>query len=119
MNNPKIIRLSEVYLIAAEAAVKTGDAAKAAGYINTLRQNRIDGYADVASVTIDDVLWEYRVELFCENQSTFCYWRNKKSVHVDQASGEKDINYDDYRTILPIPQREIDYNSGVKQNSGY
>lgn len=119
VNNPKIIRLSEVYLIAAEAAVKTGDAAKAAGYINTLRQNRIDGYADVASVTIDDVLWEYRVELFCENQSTFCYWRNKKSVHVDQASGEKDINYDDYRTILPIPQREIDYNSGVKQNPGY
>ncbi len=119
VNNPKIIRLSEVYLMAAEAAVKTGDAAKAAGYINTLRQNRIDGYTDVATVTIDDVLWEYRVELFAENQYTFCYWRNKKSVHADQASGEKDINYDDYRTILPIPQREIDYNNSLIQNPGY
>lgn len=119
VNNPKIIRLSEVYLIAAEAALKTGDAAKAAGYVNTLCKNRIDGYEDVASVTIDDVLWQYRVELFAENQYTFCYWRNKKSVRADQASGEKDINYDDYRTILPIPQREIDYNSAIVQNPGY
>ena len=40
VNNPKIIRLSDVYLIAAEAAFKTGG--DAASYINTLRQNRIE-----------------------------------------------------------------------------
>lgn len=120
INNPKIIRLSEVYLIAAEATLKANnDGAKAATYVNTLLKNRIDNYEDVASVDIDDVLWQYRVEFFAENQYTFCYWRNKKSVVVDQIEGNKNINYDDYRTIWPIPQSEIDYNNELVQNPEY
>ena len=42
VNNPKVVRLSEVYLIAAEAALKAGDTSAAAGYMNTLRKNRIE-----------------------------------------------------------------------------
>lgn len=40
VNNPKVIRLSEVYLIAAEAALKSinDNGASAAEYINTLRK---------------------------------------------------------------------------------
>ena len=44
VNNPKVVRLSEVYLIAAEAALKAGDTSAAAGYMNTLRKNRIENY---------------------------------------------------------------------------
>jgi hypothetical protein len=116
VNNPKIIRLSELYLIAAEAYSNLGDAAKAAEYINTLRKNRIEGYKDVASVTIDDILNEYTYELYQENQIAFAYWRNKKSV--TNVYG-KEVKYDDERTILPIPQREIDLNANLKQNAGY
>ena len=103
VNNPKIIRLSEVYLIAAEAALKTnGDAVS---YVNTLRKNRISDYVEVKSVTLDDILFERRIELMAENSMSFDYWRNKKSV-VNPYVGE--IKYNDYRTILPIPQAEID-----------
>ena len=103
VNNPKIIRLSEVYLIAAEAALKTG--ADATTYINTLRKNRIADYNDVNSITLDDILFERRIELFAENSMSFDYWRNKKSV-VNPYIGE--IKYTDHLVILPIPQVEID-----------
>lgn len=56
VNNIKVIRLSEVYLIAAEAALKTGG--DAAVYINALRSNRIEGYEDVDVVTMADILDE-------------------------------------------------------------
>lgn len=103
VNNPKIIRLSEVYLIAAEAAQKTGG--DAAYYINTLRKNRIADYTDVTTVSLDDILFERRVELMAENSMSFDYWRNKKSIK-NPFVGE--VKYDDYRAILPIPQGEID-----------
>ena len=103
INSPKIIRLSEVYLIAAEAALKGGG--NAASYVNTLRKNRITDYTDVASVTLDDILFERRIELMAENNMSFDYWRNKKSIK-NPFVGE--VKYDDYRVILPIPQGEID-----------
>lgn len=117
VNNPKIIRLSEVYLIAAEAELKANnDGAAAAGYINDIERNRVTGYTDVASVTIDDVIFEYEKELFAENQIAFAFWRNKQSV-TNQVGNV--ISYDNDRTIMPIPQREIDYDSTLKQNNGY
>lgn len=116
VNNPKIIRLSEVYLIAAEASVKLGKTAEAASYINAIEGKRVTDYRDVESVTIDDVIFEYEKELFAENQIAFAYWRNRQSV-TNQL--DKVINYDDNRTILPIPQREIDYNPALEQNPGY
>ena len=50
-------------------------------------------------------MFERRIELMAENSMSFDYWRNKKSV-VNPYVGE--IKYNDYRTILPIPQAEID-----------
>ncbi len=116
VNNPKLVRLSEMYLIAAEGYANTGNGAKAAEMLNALRANRIEGYEPVATATLDDVLMEYTIELFCENQIAFAYWRNKKSV-TNQAGQE--IPYNHNQTILPIPQREIDINPELAQNPGY
>ena len=125
VNNPKIIRLSEVYLIAAEAQwhidnpgsyTLTGTSAAAAKYINAIQKNRIEGYEDVTSVTLQDILHQYEIELFCENQITYAYWRNHQSV---TSSNEVEIKYNDYRTILPIPQAERDYNKELQQNPKY
>lgn len=117
VNNPKIIRLSEIYLIAAEAELKgNNDGGAAAKYINDIEKNRVTGYTDVATVTIDDIIFEYEKELFAENQIAFAFWRNKQSIKNQVGST---INYNDNRTILPIPQREIDYDSTLKQNDGY
>lgn len=114
-NNPKIIRLSEVYLIAAEAShyLNNGEAAK---YINEIRKNRIVDYENVSSVTIDDILTEYMIEMFEENQIAFAYWRNKKTI-TNQVGQE--IAWDNDRAVFPIPQREIDLNANLVQNKGY
>ena len=36
---------------------------------------------------------------------------------IDQYG--KEVKFDDEKTILPIPQREIDLNASLKQNAGY
>jgi starch-binding outer membrane protein, SusD/RagB family len=120
LNNPKVIRLSEVYLIAAEAKVKGGSAAgdrSAADYINALRRNRIEGYADVASVTLDDVLDERRKELAAEGHRNWDAWRNGKSIYSPRLNREIDGHFE--RAILPIPKRERDISSKLVQNPGY
>lgn len=113
-NNIKVIRLSEVALIAAEAALKSsGDAA---GYMNELRANRITGYTDVASVTLEDILNERRKELFAEGQIAFDYWRNGLTV----VNGSFSTGPQNYRTVLPLPKEEIDLAKGaLQQNPGY
>lgn len=116
-NNIKVCRLSEVYLIAAEAALKAGNMTKATKYINDLRKNRITGYVDVATLTIDDIINERRKELFAEGQIAFDYWRNGKSFKCGPAT----FGPTDNKNVLPIPQDEIDV-CGVdilKQNPGY
>ena len=113
-NNIKVIRLSEVYLIAAESALHLG--ADAAAFLNELRSKRIVGYVDVPSVTLDDILNERRKELFAEGQIAFDFWRNGKTVD----NGAFVLEPTDYRTVLPLPIEEIDLSKGVlKQNPGY
>lgn len=113
-NNIKVMRLSEVYLIAAEAALKTGG--DAAVYINTLRRNRIRAYEDVSEVALEDILNERRKELFAEGQIAFDLWRNGLTV----SNGSFVTAADASRTVLPLPKEEIDLSGGVlQQNPGY
>lgn len=115
VNNPKIIRLSEVYLIASEAALKSqgSTSATALSYLNTLRSNRITGYTNVASLTLDDILTERRLELFTEGHNAWDYWRNKRSVDNTTVGI---VNYTSNKTIFPFPQREMSNNPGLVQN---
>ena len=114
VNNIKVMRLSEIYLIAAEAALKTGG--DAVSYINTLRSNRIKGYLNVDSLTLQEILDERRKELFAEGHIAFDFWRNGMSVNT--SLGE--IGPDDYRTVLPLPEEEINMAKGkLTQNPGY
>lgn len=125
VNNIKILRLSEMYLIAAEAQWHLDNpgsydlqktSASAAQYINAIDKNRIEGYTDKATVTLEDILHEYEIEMFCENQITFAYWRNHQSV-TNQMNQE--VKYNAYNTIMAIPQAERDYNKDLQQNPEY
>ncbi|NLZ20361.1 MAG: RagB/SusD family nutrient uptake outer membrane protein [Bacteroidales bacterium] len=113
----KVVRLAEMYLIAAEATLKTSTAADAVGYLNTLRKNRIKDYADAATTDIDDILNERRKELFAEGQIAFDFWRNCKTI----KSGLGTYGPDHYQNVLPIPKDEIDIcgEDVLKQNPGY
>ena len=109
--NVKVFRLSEAVLIAAEAAYRTG--ADATFYINMLRRNRIQGYEDVSSANMVDILNERRKELFGEGQIAFDYWRNGLTVVKEGVS----VGPQDGRTVLQIPKEEIDLAKGkLKQN---
>ena len=120
LNNPIVIRLSEMYLIAAEAKLKGGSASgdnPAQWYINELRKKRITGYTDVSSVSLDDILTERRKELVAEGHRCWDAWRNGRSVFSPSLNQEINNSFD--RAILPIPKRETDISSVLEQNPGY
>lgn len=119
VNNPKVFRLSEMYLIAAEAALKTNDVTKAAKYIDDLRQQRIEGYVagTTTTVTIEDILTERRLELNGEGHMAWDMWRNNEAVN-NPAVGE--VKPAAYNAVFPIPQANINVSHGaLKQNSGF
>ena len=103
-HNIKVVRLAEMYLIAAEASLKKDGAAAAVPYLNTLRKNRIEDYTDATTTDIDDIINERRKELFAEGQIAFDYWRNGKSI----TSGARTFAPDDDFNVLPIPKEELD-----------
>jgi hypothetical protein len=131
--NIKVIRLSEVYLIAAEAAfnLPTPDKVKAAQYLNEIRK-RAPALAPAtdATVTIDMIADERSKELFAEGHRFFDMMRWNKSIEFNDdfifpaviiSHREKIIDRTFYKTILPIPQNEIDANPAIaeQQNPNY
>ncbi len=118
VNNPKVIRMAEVYLIASEAALKISDRTKADQYLNALRQKRLIVQVDLTDVTINNILDERKKELFAEGQRSWDVWRNQGSLVNTNFSFDA-IAYDNYRTLLAIPQRETDISPGLIQNPGW
>ena len=126
--NIKLIRLSEVYLIAAEAALST-NTTKAANYLNAIRQRNPSAVlATPVTVTLDMILDEKSKELYGEGQRFFDLIRTNKSITYNDEFGNltintrpKTIDRTFNKTLLPIPQTEINANPGIKaqQNPGY
>ena len=126
--NLKVIRLSEIYLIAAEAALST-DATKAATYLNAIRKRSPAlTPATAATVTIDMILDERSKELYGEGQRFFDMIRLNKSItyndeviSISVPTRPKTIDRTFYKTLLPISQAEINANPGIQaqQNPQY
>jgi len=126
--NLKVIRLSEIYLIAAEAALPT-DATKAATYLNAIRKRAPTMVpATAATVTVDMILDERSKELYGEGQRFFDMIRLNKSITfndeiigISVATRPKTIDRTFYKTLLPISQTEINANPGMQaqQNPMY
>ena len=126
--NIKVIRLSEIYLIAAEAALPT-DRAKAADYLNQIRQRSPNlAPATAASINIGMILDERSKELFAEGHRFFDMIRLDQAITFnDDLAGipvphrEKTIDRSFYKTVLPISNAELNANPGLKaqQNPNY
>jgi starch-binding outer membrane protein, SusD/RagB family len=129
--NIKIIRLSEIYLIAAEAALhaSTPDAAAAADYLNQIRKRAPNvTLAKATTITDDMILDERSKELFGEGQRFFDMIRKNKTItyndnfqDVPVSSRTKSIDRTFGKIVLPISQDEINANAALKdqQNSAY
>lgn len=126
-NKLQLIRLSEMYFIAAEAIFKvnTSNAAEAATLINTVIENRINEANVLAAgdINIDRIITEKRKEFIGEGHTFFDLMRNKKDVvrtgddHLVVAP--MNIAYNDFKTIQPIPRLELNVNDNIQQNPGY
>ncbi|HJC96277.1 MAG TPA: RagB/SusD family nutrient uptake outer membrane protein, partial [Candidatus Phocaeicola gallinarum] len=129
-NNIPLFRLSEVYLNAAEAAVKVGEQDKAYTYLDAI-VNRANPTKHAASpVTLEAVLKERRKELVGEGHRFFDAMRNNETIvrytsTADQGWQQalteeaRSFNRDFYKTLLPVPEYEMNANPEMKQNPGY
>ncbi|MDQ7947196.1 MAG: RagB/SusD family nutrient uptake outer membrane protein [Pedobacter sp.] len=126
--NIKVIRLSEIYLIAAEAAFPT-DKLKSANYLQAIRKRAPNlTPATALNVTMDMILEERSKELYGEGQRFFDMIRLNKSITFDDAFGNLavvnrpgTIDRTFFKTRLPIPSAELEANATLKpqQNQGY
>lgn len=136
-NDTKVFRLSEMYLILAEAAadanILTG-ANSAADYVRMIRQARNTGTAatPVYGSKVDalkGILNERRAELCFEGHRYVDLRRlgTTAGVTMDRAASDDtqglsaplNLSTSDYRFTFPIPSAEISGNPGIVQNAGY
>lgn len=127
LDNYNIFRISEMYLIAAEALARTNKEQAAIGYLDAIRQRALPSAPKTTAqgqALIDAVLLEKRKELAFEGH----YFHDLKRLRLTitgptTGSGAIGpvINNGDYRLAWPIPQREIDANPNIakQQNPGY
>ncbi|SFD24337.1 RagB/SusD family nutrient uptake outer membrane protein [Spirosoma endophyticum] len=124
-----ILRLGEVYLLAAEAQLNLGKKDSAAYYLNEIRTRAaVTGRTTnmrvaAADVTIDFILDERARELAGEQVRWFDLKRTSKLVErVKKYNPDAAPNIQPFHALRPIPQSEIDAvtNKGdFKQNPGY
>jgi hypothetical protein len=136
--NVPILRLSEVYLNGAEAAVKLGSSNLqiAANYVKAIAERANPATTEsitTATVNLDRVLKERRKELVGEGHRFFDVLRNNLTItrYTDEANRgrhyilaipqSKQFDKTYYRVLLPIPIAEINANPAIKdqQNPGY
>ena len=115
------IRLSEMYLIKAEAYARIGNNAEALAALNTIR-NR----AGLASVTgtdnlLEEIFLERRRELAFEGHLFFDITRYKKDVIRNKGciSAVCGLTWPSNYYVLPIPESSITLNENMTQNEGY
>lgn len=131
-NNCVIIRLSEMYLIRAEAMLNGASVAGATAMsdINTIRTNR-NATAFTANPVLDDIVEEYMLEFCFEGQYWYTMARLVTAGKINygityttdrteaQRRGTAGIDTDDRFWALPISRTERDVNPNLEQTPGY
>jgi phosphatidylserine decarboxylase len=119
----KVVRMSEMYLIAAEASYpsNTADALK---YVNEVTTRRgATAIASSGSALLEDIITERRKELAFEGERYLDMQRLQRNIarSKNYPASALSIEFSNYRRIMPIPQGELDANPNIKsqQNPGW
>ena len=124
--NIRLLRYSDVVLIAAEAANENGKTTDALKYLNSVRKRARGASASILpdvtttdKVALRDKIWhERRVELGMEQNRWFDLVRTGRAEAAMIKNGKSFTK--NKHELLPIPQAEIDLSSGtLTQNVGY
>ncbi|CAN5331994.1 RagB/SusD family nutrient uptake outer membrane protein [soil metagenome] len=138
-NNMYILRLADIYLLYAEASIKTGATAIGLEYINKVHRRAYNvnpdnpSVFDYSSLTAttkapdaalqnDPLKYERWAELFGEGTWWFdvSRWKlGQSEVAFYQKVTTGNLTWDDNKYALPIPLREINTNTAITQNPGY
>ena len=121
------MRIEEAYLIASEAAWRTGDLAKAKDYLTTLVEQRDVTIApQIAGYSEDEfsayLYKNWRVEMWGEGRALrtlkrFCpemYKERGKNHYYDLGAGNK-VEFNNATLIFWMPSSEYKYNSNYRQ----
>lgn len=117
-NDVPIMRISDIYLIRAEARFRNGNTAGALEDINYIRERRSaegENLPLLTSLTLDDILDERGYELYWEGlrrQDLIRFGRFTDAWQEKPAS-------DETKTLFPLPTAAIDVNENLIQNPGY
>ena len=106
-------RISDVYLMRAEAKLRGGDAGGALTDINAVRSKR--GVANLIAVSLTDLYNERGYELYWEGH------RRQDMIRFGtftSAYSEKPVTPETAK-LFPIPQSALDVNPNLVQNPGY
>jgi hypothetical protein len=123
--NAPLLRTADVYLLAAEAKIRSGQNGDTE--LNAVRKRA--GLAAVSNATMKNIMHERRVELAGENERHQDLMRWDKAGLIDIAAHYKIARgpFKPSRNFVkpkhyyfPLPQREVDLSNGVLiQNSNY
>jgi hypothetical protein len=124
-----VIRLADVYLMAAEAQFKLGNLPEAVKLINTVRERAAltgkaaDMRITAADLSLSFILDERARELAGEQVRWFDLKRTNQLVSRVKANNpEAGASIQNYHTVRPIPQRQLDAilnGNEFTQNQGY
>jgi hypothetical protein len=124
-----VIRLADVYLMAAEANFKLGNTTQAVTQINAVRERAAlpgkvaDMRITAANLSLDFILDERARELAGEQLRWFDLKRTNRLVpRVKANNPEAGASIQDYHMLRPIPQRQLDAiqnKAEFIQNQGY
>jgi len=133
VNDIKMMRISEIYLIKAEAQAKLNSLPEAAQTVFEIRDARfltpqnVPTYNDLDEALID-ILKERRIELAFEGQRYLDLKRLGGELNLGVTRNEVDcgsfsapcaLPRSSNKFTFPIPQAELNANSNVEQNPGY
>ena len=140
-NNMFFLRLADVYLLYAEALIRTGNTVGGLEYINKVRRRAYRQPVDVVSafdyktlsdkttalgagdhLANDPLRYERWAELFAEGQWWFdvARWKigDKEATYYKKVKAGS-LVWNDRKYAFPIPERELLNNPKIKQNPGY
>jgi len=117
-NDVPIMRISDIYLVRAEARFRNGNTSGALEDINLLRSKRSaegETLPPLTTLTLEDILNERGYELYWEGlrrQDLIRFGR------FTDAYQEKPVTSEN-KTLFPLPTSAVDVNENLTQNPGY
>jgi hypothetical protein len=114
--NLRILKYSDLLLIKAEAAFKTGNSGEALSIINRIRQRA--GLQNLSTINIDQIYHERHIEMAMEHDRWFDLIRTGKALSEMALDGKTFII--GKHEVFPIPQEQITLSGNrLTQNNGY